>query len=152
MHVFYCFVFIKKRSFKLLCVLDPCPFSAPPFLSLTASWTGLHGGSTALKYALKCPTFSLTGKDENCRMNHKVSVDVLLVVSNVCLLASFFTQSTVHIQRIILCHCCEAWPIVSDTDYNTVLYYSRKKRRWSGNTLCSHSLQPYIQALYKYCK
>ena len=65
--------------------------SLHPFVSFTASWSGLWGFPTALKYILTCSTFFVVCSG-GC-MNLMVSMGVSLVVPSMTRIASFCTLS-----------------------------------------------------------
>ena len=68
--------------------------SLHPFVSFTASWSGLWGFFTALKYALTCSTFCLVCIGGRSSINLMVSAGVSLVVLSMTYIALFCTLST----------------------------------------------------------
>ena len=80
----------------------------------------LSGFSTALKYALTSSIFCLVCIGGRSSVNLMVSVGVSLVFPSMTGILSFCTLASCS--RVV-CHCCETWSIVSDTEHHHTLRY-----------------------------
>ena len=92
------------------CRIDPsawpiqdlaCP-GLHPFASFTASWSGLWGFSTALKYALTCSTFCPVCTGGRSSISLTVSVGVSLVIPSMTLGHSLWKEilRTTHLRSL----------------------------------------------------